>query len=64
MMYIDMFKNRIVDIITSIALLVGALIVVDLSVLDFNLGTPTTYVFQAVTIIISAVISVIITMRQ
>lgn len=61
---VGMFKSRIVDVITSLALLIIALIVVDFSVVDFNLATVTTNVFHALTASVGATFSAIIASRH
>ena len=62
--YIRMFKNRAVDVITSIALLILALVVVDLTVLDFNLTVAVTNVSNALIAVVTLVIATMIILRR
>lgn len=61
---VGMFKSRIVDVITSLTLLIIALIVVDLSVVDFSLAAITTNAFNALAATVGATFSAMIASRH
>jgi len=59
-----MFKNRVIDIITSLVLLVFALVVVDLTVLEFDLILAVTNVFNGVVTIIALTVAALLLLRR
>lgn len=61
---VRMFKNRAVDVITSLVLLVFALVVVDLTVLDFDLTLAVTNVLNGVITIIALIVATWLLLRR